>query len=291
MNLQDALDRFLVQLDADGRSPHTIGQYRRHVGAFRRWLASTDQPDDIATIGHESVARFLAAPEARARAGGGSKCPLSMNAMRTSLRVFFRYLHEAGAIAQNPARLVRRALCGVAPPKTIAEDDQQRILAALAADTNPEGRRDRVLVTVLLTTGIRVGSAVALDVEDLDLDRCEIQIRSAKGSRPEVVFMPAATRDLLREYLGNRTTGPLFAGRGSERITTRHVHRRFCEWLAKAGVNRPASPHSCRHTFATALLRRTGDIAVVQAALRHRSITSTLVYARVDRERVRAAVS
>ena len=82
----------------------------------------------------------------------------------------------------------------------------------------------------------------------------------------------------------------LFPGRGTERITTRHVCRRFHEWLKLAGITRSASPHALRHTFAMAIYKKSGDIALTQAALRHRSIASTLVYARVDRDRVRAAI-
>jgi site-specific recombinase XerC len=78
--------------------------------------------------------------------------------------------------------------------------------------------------------------------------------------------------------------------RGTERITTRHVQRRMGEWLKRAGIKTAASPHWLRHGFATDLLRRTGDLALVQAALCHRSITSTLVYARVDAGRVMAAL-
>ncbi len=290
MNLQDALDRFVVQLEADGRSAHTIAQYRRHLRGFSDWLAHNGHTREVLAIGHEQVAGFLAAPETRTRAVGGPKRATSMNALRTSLRVMFRYLHEAGVITQNPARLVRRALCGTPPPKTLADDDRARLMAALAADTTAEGRRDHALFTLLLTTGIRVGSAVALDVADVDLGRGEITLRTTKGDRPETVFTPATTCALMRGYLGERTAGPLFPGRGSDRITTRHVGRRFREWLKKAGVTRAASPHVLRHTFATAIYKRSGDIALTQAALRHRSISSTLIYARADAGRVREVV-
>jgi site-specific recombinase XerC len=111
-----------------------------------------------------------------------------------------------------------------------------------------------------------------------------------KGGGSDVVYLGREIAVHLRAYVGDREAGPLFPGRGSERITTRHVQRRMGEWLAKAGIKTAASPHWLRHGFATDLLRRTGDLALVQAALCHRSITSTLVYARVDAGRVRAAM-
>jgi integrase/recombinase XerC len=287
MKLQDALDRFLVQLEADGRSHHTIGQYRRHVTAFAAWLRHRAKRRALAAIGHEDVAAFLAAPEARTAADGAPKAAVSMNAMRTSLRVFFRYLHEAGEIDQNPARLVRRAACGTPPPRSLTATERDQLLAALAAGACP---RDHALFHLMLATGIRVGSAVALDVGDVDFDRAELRLKTMKGGRSEVVYLGREISAHLRAYIGDRVAGPLFPGRGSERITTRHVQRRMGEWLTKAGIKTAASPHWLRHGFATDLLRRTGDLALVQAALCHRSITSTLVYARVDAGRVRAAM-
>ncbi len=115
-------------------------------------------------------------------------------------------------------------------------------------------------------------------------------MRRTKGDRPERVFLGGAILDHLRRYIGARRTGPLFTGRGGKRLTTRHVHRRFAQWLEAAEVNRPASPHSLRHGFAMDLYRRTGDILLVKEALHHRSITSTLVYARADEERLRRAM-
>ncbi len=277
MNLQAALDQFLIQLQADGRSTHTVAQYRRYVREFQDWWAG----DDVGAIGHRDIAAFLAAPETRA-----SRRAVTMNALRTSLRMFFRYLHEAGVVAQNPARLVRRALTGVPMPRTLTDDERDRFLAAVTVHP-----RDHLLFNLMLSTGIRVGSAVALDVEDVDMDRRELRIRTAKGDRPEAVYLGSAIVDHLRGYLGERRSGPLFPGRGSDRLTTRHVRRRFAAWGRTAGIARRASPHTLRHTFATTLLRRCGDVTVVQAALRHRSITSTLVYARAREDQVKSAMA
>ena len=290
MQLQDALARFLVQLEADGRSPHTIGQYRRHVTAFGGWLPHGGPRRAVAKIGHEDVAAFLAAPVARTAAHGGPKRAISMNAMRTSLRCFFRYLHEAGVVAQNPARLVRRAMCAPPPPRAFTDDERERLLATLKAAEGFEGRRDHVLVHLLLASGTRLGSCIALDVEDVDLAAGELRLNSTKGDRPERVFVGKDIAAHLHRYLGDRTTGPLFTDRRGRRLSSRHVHRRFKQWLTAAGITRSASPHTARHTFATSLLARTGNLALVQAALRHRSITSTMVYAKVNEASVRAAL-
>ena len=290
MDVLDALDRYLVQLEADGRSPHTIGQYRRHVRLLARWLDAEGLGSDLRDLDHEVLARFLASPAARTRPDGAAKRATSTNALRSTIRTFFGWVHAAGYTSTNPARLVRRARCGSPPPRALSDDEQQRLLDALAAAEGPEAERDNALFACMLATGIRVGSAVALDVEDVDLDAGVLYLRRAKGDRPERVFLSREIRDHLRRYLGERTSGPLFPARGGRAMTTRHANRRLQRWLKAAGIERPASCHSLRHAFATSMYRRCRDVLLVKEALRHRSIVSTLVYAQVDEDRLRRAV-
>ena len=161
MHLDDALDRFTTQLEADGRSPHTIGQYRRHVHALCAWLGPGR---GIEAVGHEDLARFLAAPEGRTRALGGIRKASTMNAVRSSLKGFFGYVHRAGHVSADPSRLIRRAITGPPPPKTLSDDEQRRLLDVLGKADDEPGRRDHALFHLMLATGIRIGSALALDV-------------------------------------------------------------------------------------------------------------------------------
>ena len=285
MQLQDSLQAFLLQLEADGRSPHTIGQYRRHVGSLVQWVGVTKHVDRLKP---DVVARFFAADVARNSCRGGRKKAVSLNAMRTSIRCFCAHLHDAGLVSANPARLLRRARCAPPPPKALRADEQSRLLDALKAAAGPHAERDRVLVELLLGTGIRIGSALALDVEDIDFEHGELTLRSTKNNRPATAIMSVAVGEVLREFVGERTTGPLFVARG-KRISTRHAQRRLAGWLAEAGIE-GKSAHSFRHSFATGLLAETGDLRLVQAAMHHASIVSTTIYAQVDRSRLREAV-
>jgi site-specific recombinase XerC len=207
-----------------------------------------------------------------------------MNSLRGSLRGFSGYLHRAGIIPTDPTRLVRRALCGRPLPRTIPEADQKKLLAAI------DHPRDHLLFHLMLRTGIRLGSALALDVSDLDLERGEIVLRHAKGDREERVYLPKGIRGEVATFLKGISAGPVFRGRGEQRLGSRHAQRRLVQWAAKAGIERAFSPHALRHSFATGLYQRTGDILLVQRALRHRSITSTLVYAHVEEAKVREAI-
>jgi len=289
IDLDAARERFLLQLRADGRSGHTIAQYERHLVLLARWAAREGLSGDVAAIGHEAVARFLASPLALTQADGRPKRAGTVNALRTSVRGFFGYLHRAGYVAEDPSRLVRHALCGPAPPRSLSEADQRRLLATLAAAEGEAGRRDHALFHLLLATGVRLGAALALDAADLDLDGGEALLRRSKGGRVERVFLPPALQEHLRHFLGERTTGAVFARQDGRPITARHAHRRLAYWLERSGAG-PVSPHGLRHTFALALYRRTRDLLLVRRALGHRAISSTLRYARIQDDELRAVM-
>jgi len=290
MKISDALERFLVQLEADGRSPHTIGQYRRHIKLLDRWLESERLSRDVRRINHETIARFLCSPLARHRPDGKGKKPTSTNALRTSLRCFFSYLHRAGTIRIDPARLVRRAICSPPPPRALSEDEQTRLLRVLAEAEGEKARRDHAMFHLMLATGVRVGSAVALDVEDVDLDAGEMWLRSTKGNRPDRILLGRKIRQHLRRWIHDRPSGPLFPGACDRRLSTRHVARRLDVWLKQAGIERPATPHSLRHSFASSLYHRSGDIVLVKTALLHKSIQSTLIYTELCSPQIRRAL-
>ena len=290
MHIKDAIERFVCQQAADGRSPHTVAQYGRHVRLFAAWLRRGGHTGDVARIDHDTVARFLTAPAARTNAHGGEKAATSVNCLRTSLKVFAAYLHRAGHAAEDAGRLIRRAVCSSPPPRVLSDAECDRLRAALAAQEGAEGRRDAALFGLMLEAGIRLNSALALDVDDVDLERGELRLRRTKGDRPVVVCLGAAARQDLAPYLATHAGGPLFAARHGGRPSARHVQRRFSELVKKAGIGWSPTPHTLRHTFATRLYRRTGDVYLVKEALKHRFIGSTLIYARPDVERLRAAL-
>jgi len=290
MKVEDALARYVTQLEADGRSPHTIHQYQRHIGLLASWLAERGTSAAVEDLDHETLAAFLASDAARSRSDGKAKKATSANALRTSLRTFFRYAHEAGYTRSNPARLIRRALCGTPPPRALSDAEAGRLLVALAAGVGPVAKRDHALFALMLGSGIRLGSALALETRDVDLERGELALRKTKGDVPTSVPLSRAVREHLRSYLKGRADGPLFTGRNGRTLGARHVQRRLAIWCRKAGVERRISPHDLRHSFAIRLYRQTRDLLLVQQALRHRSIASTTVYARIDESRLRTAL-
>lgn len=141
MFLAAALARFLVQLQSDGRSPHTVAQCARHVRRFAAWLAAERLSDDVATLEPEHVARFLASAEALRRPDGKAKRTGSLNGLRSSLRGFFEYLETSGFVERSPARVLRMAKVGATQPKGLTPVEVAALLAVLAAETSVAAAR------------------------------------------------------------------------------------------------------------------------------------------------------
>src|SRR5689334_22522937 len=190
------------QMHADGRSQHTIMQATRHIRLLQRFLPE-HRPDEIT---HEEVARFFSSSVARCVDGGRTKRPTSLNCLRSSLRTFFRYLHRAGCVERDPTLLLRLARTGVAPPRGISEKERQRLFAAMAARRSRAARRDEMLFGLLLTSGIRIGSALALDVGDLDHEGCSLLLRKHKGGVPQRAYAPREVMARIASYVGDRSS-------------------------------------------------------------------------------------
>jgi integrase/recombinase XerC len=290
MKLLAALDRFSLQLRADGRSEHTIKNYSRHVALLDRWLHAYSFSDDLGQVFPEVLAAFLTSDEARASARGGPKSTASMNSLRTSVRVVFAWFHQAGLVPTNAARLVRRGINSPAPPRALSEEEVGRLRTSLQGARTPVARRDRMLVELLVGTGIRVNSAVTLDIDDVDLASGVLTLRACKGDRCERAVINSSVAEKLREYIARLPgPGPLFRNPRGERISKRTAQKRIVSHLQRAGIE-GRTAHSLRHSFATRLLGRTHDLFLVQKALHHKSILSTSVYLSVDDSRLRAAM-
>jgi Phage integrase, N-terminal SAM-like domain len=175
MQLQESLQAFLLQLSADGRSPHTIGQYRRHVTSLIDWVTDNGAGANVADLAPEVLAKFFSHDAAKKSCRGGPKKAVSLNAMRTSIRCFCAHLRDAGLVSANPARLLRRARCAPPPPKALHADEQERLLDVLAAATGPEAERDRMLG--LIESHLGTERARVADADDPEFARPPLRSR------------------------------------------------------------------------------------------------------------------
>ena len=282
MKLSIATKRFDTQLRADGKSERTRQVYLRDVGKLRCWLKSDV---DVSAIAQHTLARFLAD-------GNGDRAALTINRTKTALRVFFRFLNDAGYLAENPARLIRSTPTDRRVPSYLSADEARRLLDAIANSDSALPKRDHAMFSLLLGTGIRLGSLVDLNASDLNLAQRTIAIR-AKGGRQETVFLNARLCRLLARYIKavSATDGtPLFRSRQGGKLGPRQVQLRLKYWLKAAGITKPLSVHCLRHSFATRLYSLSGDLRLVQRALGHKHIATTEIYARVEDKALRNAL-
>lgn len=291
MRIEEVLELYITQLQADGRSPHTTAQARRHVEMFVRWCEANGGVRGIADVQHDLVARFLASDSVKRRADGAPRKATSANALRSSLRAFFSYVYNAGYTASNPARLVRRARCEAPPPRGLSDIDRERLVQEIAKATTWTERRDGALFMTLLLAGLRIGSALAARVEDVDLETGTLRLTRMKNAAADTAFLSPELVAILRPWVGNLARESwLFPGEARGELGARQAHRRLAELARRAGIARPVSPHALRHTFGQRVYARSQDLLATARALCHRSTSATATYARADVSRVRAAI-
>jgi integrase/recombinase XerC len=284
MKLSTAITHFDTQLGADGKSERTRQAYLRDLGKLRCWLK---RDVEVTRIAPSTLARFFT------DGNGEPKSPLTINRTKTALRVFFRFLTDAGYLDENPARLIRSTPTDRRVPGYLSPDEAKALLRAFAKRDGRIARRDHVIFSLLLGTGIRLGSLVALNASDLNLGEGTVTIK-AKGAREQAVFLNLRLCRLLASCINNAgaTDGiPLFSSRNGNRLGARQIQLRFHHWLKAAGITKPLSVHSLRHTFATRLYAKTGDLHLVQRALGHRHITTTEIYVKVEDKALRKALA
>ncbi len=169
--------------------------------------------------------------------------------------------------------------------------EERALRKALKARTDVKSHsRDRALFCLMLDTGIRISEAAGLTVGDVELNEKLIRLVT-KGGKHRTRFLPVETRDHLKPLVAGRSVdAPLFQSQSGEPISDRHIRRLLDQWAVLAGITRPVHPHLLRHTFATSLLKKTGNLRLVQLALDHESPKTTAIYAHVADEELRAAI-
>ena len=294
MQLTETTTLFARQMAGNGRSAHRRAAYLRDLRALSRW---TGGDAALSTITPDHLSRFLISDMVLRTPAGDPRAAISVNRTKSALRSFFAFCVESGLIKENPARLIRSSPARSQEPATLSDADIPAIRNFLRDAQGSNASRDRLIFELLLGTGSRLGSLVGLNRGDVNLEACTLHI-TAKGGRRERAFLNQQVCGLLRHHLGESATQsprgpnmPVFLSKSGCHLGARQIRLHFAWWLGQAGITRPFSIHSLRHTFATRLYRKTGDLYLVRRALRHRQIATTEIYTRVDDDALRRAVS
>ena len=281
--LEQAVAAFGGRLAAEGRSPNTISAYLRDLRQLTSVLLERHPSLTLGRVTSALLDEALTSPALVNSAAGTPRSPASLHRFKAAVRSFFAWAEETGQVAENPARSVTLRRLPRTTPSFLTEAEKRRLLKKLRGRSSKIARRDRVIMELFLGTGIRLQELVDLDVDDVDLDAKHLRVR-AKGGVPQVKFLKSTLRSLLRIYLnerrrqGNGDCSALFLSNRGSRLSAGQVANRVKYWLGKARINKRISPHSLRHTFATHLYSRTGNILVVKRALGHRDLSTTEIY-------------
>ena len=286
MKLVETVDQYVESLEAENRSPNTIGAYRRDLATFVRYAGDVD----LEAVTPAILQRFMASSGVQLGPCGSPRAKATINRYRVALKALFAWAEARWLVDRNPTRVLKCRRHRGLPPTVLSEKEVETVLC-----TEYSGRnvlRDRALLTFMLTTGCRLGETAALDAGDIDWANATVTLRTTKGGDPD--RMPLCKRCLtcLSEIVGSDTSAsiPVFRTSRGQRLSVRQIQRIVVQRLIEAGIGRHVTPHDLRHTFATRLYNRTGDIRLVQHALRHEFVTTTMIYAHVDPLRLRAAV-
>ena len=288
MTLLDWLDRFLEYLETErGFSEHTLRAYSADIVEFARFV------DKGGALGPGGVDRLaLRGYLADLRGGGRSRATVARKL--ASVRAFFRYLVREEVIEENPAADLRAPRRDRRLP-TVLDENQVRTLIEQPDLSTFLGLRDRAILEVLYSTGIRASELVGANVEDVDLIGGVIRVRG-KRKKERLAHLGSYAVVAVREYLDARRLerrAPMFDRRAllvnrlGRRLTDRSLRRTLNKYFRQAGLQLRVTPHTLRHSFATHLLDRGADLRSVQELLGHESLQTTQVYTHVSAERLR----
>jgi len=269
-----------------GLSQNTLAAYRADLLALQRWLAP--RAIDITAASRAELLAYLAL-----RAEQGAKSRSTARQLST-FRRFYRHLVRERHRPDDPTLDISAPRLGRRLPKSLSEAEVEALLAAPAGD-EPRALRDRAMLEMLYATGLRVSELIALRYTQVNLNQGVVRV-TGKGNRERLVPIGAAAAEALQQFeqrgraalLEGRCSEHLFPTREGEAMTRQAFWHLIKRHARTAGIDKPLSPHTLRHAFATHLLNHGADLRVVQMLLGHSDLSTTQIYTHVARERMKA---
>jgi len=298
MNLSDLKREFLEYLEIEkGRSLHTVSNYDHYLTRFLEHVKVEDPKKVTESMVRDYRLWLNRQPGTRSGRQTETLKRKTQNYYLIALRAFLKYLRKRGIESLSPER-IELAKVGERSLDLISPAELERLMNGPDTATE-QGLRDKAMLELLFSTGLRVSELCALSIEDVDLSRDEFSVRG-KGDKVRVVFLSESAKHAIREYLKARKdmNDAMFIqygkGAGSKksgsldlRLSPRSVQRTIKRYATIAGITRKVTPHVIRHSFATDLLSNGADLRSVQALLGHANIATTQVYTHVTDSHLR----
>ena len=286
--IQRDINRFLNHLRDERRlSAHTISAYRRDLEKFTDFLTRRE----ITTLRQLVIAQARMFPAQLNQSGLSSR---SIQRALSAVRTLYRYLLRESKVAINPfltARDVGHRQAVTAPraerrlPPTLSiEEIAQLVTIDPRTDLD---RRDRAILELFYSSGLRLAELSGLDLGDLDLGDAMVRVMG-KGAKTRIVPIGGYAREAVLAWLNVRpacareSEQALFVNRSGTRLGARAIQQRVAVWAQRQGLGRRVHPHMLRHSFASHVLESSSDLRAVQELLGHADISTTQVYTHLD---------
>ena len=279
---REALAVFDRDLSATGAAEATRRAYGTDLDRLARWAESRRL--EPAGVGHRDLRRFAA------ELSGGGASAATVARKLAAARSFFNSLLRAELISANPADLVASPKQGSKLPRVLTREEVESLLDRIPART-PLELRDRAMLELAYSCGLRAQEVVGLDLDSADFEGERLRVEG-KGGKTRFVPIGEPAQRSLRNYL-DRGRPRLAAGAAAEpnallvsksgrRLHPSDLRRRLELWVRHAAIAGGVSPHTLRHSFATHLLEGGADLRSIQELLGHSSVSTTQVYTRVE---------
>jgi tyrosine recombinase XerC len=285
MDWTSCLEDYDRDLAARSTAARTRRAYRVDLEQFSRW--ATGRGLGPAEVTHRDVRRYVAAlsESGLARATVARKL--------ASLGGLYDFLVRTEDVAQNPVELVSSPKRESKLPRVLSVEQMGELLDRIPA-REPLEVRDRALLELAYSCGLRCEEIVSLDLEGVDFESEVVRV-SGKGGKQRLLPMGEPAQRALERYLAtgrprlirDPAERALFVSVRGRRLSPSDVRRRLDHWMREAALAGGISPHSLRHSFATHLLEGGADLRAIQELLGHASISTTQIYTRVDPSRLR----
>jgi len=290
MKIEEAIKRYLDYLEIEkGKSIKTRKNYQYYLSVFKNFLEELKKTEvSIEDIDLESIRLFRLFLNRKKI--DGQKRTLSKKTQSyylIALRNFLKYLIRYNYKVLSPEKI---ELPKIEPReiKVISWEELERLLSAPKGNSLKE-LRDKAILEMLFSTGLRVSELTNLKRKDINLKAGEFTVRG-KGSKIRIVFLSSAAKQVLAKYLKKRQDSEehLFVSLPKKNkvtpLTSRSIQRIVSYWARRAGIVKPVTPHTLRHMFATDLLQNGADLRAIQELLGHSQITTTQVYTHLSNQ-------
>ncbi|MCX7176200.1 MAG: site-specific tyrosine recombinase XerD [Proteobacteria bacterium] len=284
------LDQFCDNLWLeDGLAKNTLAAYRSDLSLFAGWLSGNG--GNLVAVDEPCIKAYLA--DLHGRPPGQQPKPASQRRMQAALRRFYRFLLAQGRVTVDPLLNIEQPQMPQHFPKTLSEGDVEKLLAAPDTD-RPVGLRDRAMLELLYSSGLRVSELVGLKLFEVSMNEGVVRVRG-KGDKVRLVPLGEFAIEWLQRYqtdarpvlLKQRACDEIFVSARGTSLSRQMFWMLIKRYALQAGIVKPISPHVLRHAFATHLINHGADLRVVQMLLGHADISTTQIYTHVARERLK----